>query len=364
VAENRHPCGRLSAAVGKTVDPAPTIGGMARRRKDDPVDALRALGFTAGEALLYRTLVVRGSTGLEDLADRCDLTLSEAQETVRSLERRGLVGVSAVSPERWVAAPPGVTLRVLVNDRRHELEQAELSAAQLAGMHRIDEVENVHDLVEVVTGSHAVAQRFHQLQLGAVEEVCTFVTYQQAVVAADENEAEDVAVARGVQYRIVLEREALNREPQANVAEVLRRDQQLRVVDRVPTKLVIADRRTAMVPLETGPEGPAALIIHAPGLVGSLVALFDSVWHAAWPLALVPGDSDEFVESDRGPDEIDLQVLSLLLSGASDAMAAKQLDLGLRTVQRRVRALMDATGTTTRIQLGWAASERGWVRRP
>jgi len=328
------------------------------------VEALGALGFTAGEALLYRTLVVGGATGLPDLARRCDLNEPEAHELVVGLERRGLVGVSAASPDRWVAAPPGVALRVLVNDRRHELEQAELAATQLAETHRTDAVGDVQDLVEVVVGARAVAQRFHQLQLGAVQEVCTFVTYEQAAVTASENEAEDVAMARGVQYRIVLERDALSREPQATVAEVLRRDQQLRIVDRVPTKLVIADGRTAMVPLETGPAGPAALIIHAEGLVGSLAALFESVWQSAWPLALVTSDLDDFVELEGGPDEIDLQVLSLLLSGASDGMVAKRLDLGLRTVQRRVRSLMDATGARTRIQLGWAASERGWVRRP
>jgi sugar-specific transcriptional regulator TrmB len=327
------------------------------------VEALRGLGLSAGEALLYRTLVVGGAIGLADLARRCDLGEPDAHELVVGLERRGLVGASAASPDRWVAAPPGVALRVLVNDRRHELEQAELAAAQLAELHRTDAVGGVQDLVEVVVGVRAVAQRFHQLQLGAVREVCTFVSHQQAVVTAPENEAEDIAMARGVRYRVVLERDALGREPQATVAEVLRRDHQLRVVDRVPTKLVIADGRTAMVPLETVTAGPAALIIHAEGLVASLAALFESVWQAAWPLALVTNDADDFVELKGGPDEVDLQVLSLLLSGASDGLVAKRLDIGLRTVQRRVRSLMDATGSTTRIQLGWAASERGWVRR-
>src|SRR4051812_767477 len=55
------------------------------------------------------------------------------------------------------------------------------------------------------------------------------------------------------------------------------------------------------------------------------------------------------------------EVLSLLLAGLTDASVAKQLDLGLRTVQRRVKRLMDLTGVTTRLQLGWHAYERGWV---
>ncbi|WP_394297388.1 hypothetical protein [Streptomyces albus] len=66
-----------------------------------------------------------------------------------------------------------------------------------------------------------------------------------------------------------------------------------------------------------------------------------------------------------GPDAVDLRILSLLLAGLTDASAAKQLDLGLRTVQRRVKRLMEIAGVSTRLQLGWYACERGWpARRP
>ncbi|GGS67938.1 hypothetical protein GCM10010206_32990 [Streptomyces cinerochromogenes] len=41
----------------------------------------------------------------------------------------------------------------------------------------------------------------------------------------------------------------------------------------------------------------------------------------------------------------------------------EQLDLGLRTVQRRVRRLMELARVTTRLQLGWHARELGWVSR-
>ena len=327
------------------------------------METLGALGFSADEAHLYRTLVALGSTGLDDLARRCGLAESAAIEVVLALEQRGLVAQSAAATERWVAAPPGVALRVLLNERRHELDQAELAAAQLAEVHRTDAASDVQDLVEIVVGTTAVAQRFHQLQLGALEEVAIFVTDQPAAVTSEANEAEDVATARGVRYRIVLERNVLETEPQENLVDVLRREQQVRVVERVPTKLIIADSRTAMVPLDSEGGEPSALVVHAGGLVQSLVALFDSVWRDAWPLVLATPDADEFVEDEPGPDALDLQVLALLIAGASDARVAKQLDVGLRTVQRRVRSLMDATKATTRIQLGWAASERGWVRR-
>jgi hypothetical protein len=184
-------------------------------------------------------------------------------------------------------------------------------------------------------------------------------------VTGSENDAEDVAASRGVRYRIVVERDALvGASARAEVEASLSRDEQVRVVERVPTKLVMADGTAAMVPMAPDGAEPAALIIRSPGLVESLGALFELVWRDAWPLSLAPpGEAEPYVEAAPGPDELDRQLLALLLSGASDARVAKHLDMGLRTVQRRVRALMDAVGATTRIQLGWAAHERGWVTR-
>ena len=68
-------------------------------------------------------------------------------------------------------------------------------------------------------------------------------------------------------------------------------------------------------------------------------------------------------DAGEQPEDVDLQILSLLLVGLTDVSVAKQLDLGLRTVQRRVKRLMDLAEVTTRMQLGWHAYERGWVSR-
>ena len=118
-----------------------------------------------------------------------------------------------------------------------------------------------------------------------------------------------------------------------------------------------------MVPLSGKGSEPAALVIHASGLLESLSGLFESVWREATPLVLVGPGSDTMVEAQTGPDAYDLQVLSLLLGGFTDASIAKQLDVGLRTVQRRVQGLMQLAGVTSRLQLGWHAHDRGWIVR-
>ncbi|MEV0724453.1 hypothetical protein AB0I37_16955 [Micromonospora purpureochromogenes] len=40
-----------------------------------------------------------------------------------------------------------------------------------------------------------------------------------------------------------------------------------------------------------------------------------------------------------------------------------QLDLSLRTLQRRLRHLMDTAGVRTRMRLSWYGVQNGWVGR-
>lgn len=324
---------------------------------------LAAIGLDETHEAAYRALVSVGAADVADLARRLTLAEQDAERALRRLERHGLAAQSPARPGRWVAAPPGVALAALLTQRRHELEQAELTAALLAEEYRATAAEPaVHDLVEVVTGASAVAQRFLQLQLGAAEEVCALVTGDPMVVSGTENEAEEQAAGRGVRYRVVVERAVLDRpHGLTELRAALGRDERVRVVDRVPTKLVVADRSLALVPLTSKSAEPAALVVHASGLLELLARLFESVWRDALPLRL--GAEGVTEEPPGRPDPTDLEVLSLLLAGLTDASVAKQLDVGLRTVQRRVRRLMELAGVTTRMQLGWHARERGWVTR-
>ncbi|GAA2814747.1 helix-turn-helix transcriptional regulator [Streptomyces showdoensis] len=325
---------------------------------------LGAIGLDERQESAYRALVALGAAEVSDLAHRLALPEQDTERALRRLESQGLAAQSSARTGRWVAAPPGVALGALLTQQRHELEQAELAAALLAQEYRAEATEPaVHDLVEVVTGAGAVTHRFLQLQLGATEEVCALVTGKPIAVSGMENDAEAQAAERGVRYRVVIEREVLTLPSGLiELSAALGREERIRIVDRVPTKLVVADRSLAMVPLTGRGAEPAALVVHASGLLESLMGLFESVWREALPLRLGAG---ALVTEDEtpGPDPTDLEILSLLLAGMTDASVAKQLELGLRTVQRRVKGLMELTGVTTRLQLGWHAYEKGWVAR-
>ncbi|MFB7372277.1 helix-turn-helix domain-containing protein [Streptomyces sp. NPDC056222] len=329
---------------------------------------LGAVGLDDTQEAAYRSLVRLGGADVPELARRLALAETSVAAVLRHLEERGLAARPDAAAERWVAAPPGVALGALLTRQRQVLDGAERAAALLADAYRFEAARPaVHDLVEVVTGATAVSHRFLQLQMGAVEELCVLVTGTPVAVTPMENPVEDEAVARGVSYRVVLEREALVLPGQLSELVVgLGRRQEVRLVEKVPTKLVVADRTLAMVPLGDHGSDPAALVIHASGVLDLLMGLFERVWKSALPLQLGGGGKvieDEPVEP-AGPDATDLQILALLLVGMTDASIAKQLRMGLRTVKRRVKGMMNLSGGTTRIQLGWRAYELGWIAGP
>ncbi|MFI7499771.1 helix-turn-helix domain-containing protein [Streptomyces sp. NPDC049687] len=322
---------------------------------------LGATGLDETHASAYRALLSVGAADVPGLARRLALDEYDTERALRRLERHGLAAQSPGRPGHWVAAPPAVALGAPLTRQPHGLEKA---AALPAEEYREAAAEpSVHDLVEVVTGAAAVSRRFLQIQWGASDEVCALVTGAPVAVTGAENDAEEKRPSRrGVRHRVVLERQVLH-QPHGvtELTEAFGLGAQVRVVDRVPTKLVVADRSLALVTLTGRSAEPTALVVHAGGLLELLSGLFESVWRDALPLGL--GVDGVVERSPDGPDATDLEILSLLLAGLTDASVAKQLDLGLRTVQRRVRGLMELTGVSTRLQLGWAAYERGWVTR-
>ena len=321
---------------------------------------LEILGLSQGAELVYSELVSRGDADVAETAH--GLGTPDAAEVLAELERKGLIAPLPGAPGRYGVAPPAVALEALLARQRHALHQAELSAAALVEAYRSGTASAAsRDLVEVVTGAVAIRHRFEQLQRGAASELLALVTGRTEVVAGDETGAETDAVARGVAYRVVIERSALGAPGAASVVGfALSRDQRVRVAERVPTKLIAADRACAMVPLTSS----AALVVRAPGLLRVLLSLFESVWDSAQPVRLEPDGGAAVSPADPAasePDPQDLRVLSLLLIGSTDAAIANQLGVGLRTVQRRIRHLMEAAGVETRIQLGWQARDRGWI---
>jgi predicted transcriptional regulator len=316
---------------------------------------LSALGLSADEERLYRALVARaGPVTTEDLA-AVGFPAAALPTLLDALTARGLV---IVADHAYAVAPPAVALGALLRGRRDDLRTAEMELVALAEAHRVATLgRTASDVVEVITGTDAVRHRFAQIQHAAREQVRSMVVPHARVVPPGENEAQPVSMARGVRYRVVIDREFLEMpSATAILDQALAEGEEIRVVERVPMKMIIADRVLGMLPLLQGqPTAPASVLVHASGVLDAMIALFDEVWERGRPVQR--GRADIAAELE----ELDQRVLILMLAGLTDHAIASSLELSARTVQRRIRRLMDVAGVTTRVQLGWHAARKEWA---
>jgi sugar-specific transcriptional regulator TrmB/DNA-binding CsgD family transcriptional regulator len=328
-------------------------GGFRSWRKSAKLRRVQpdVLGLGADESAAYRALITVPSAGADEFASLMCVTAEHARSLLTDLETKGLAVRSLGDPDRFVAAPPTTTLRDSLRRRREDLQKAEAELGALDEVYRAAaQRHGAPGVVDVLRGAAEVREVFGRLQLGARDEVLSLVKAPIAVISAAENVEEDSAVARGVRYRVVFERAMLAEEPDAFARIVAARaaGEEIRIADAVPLKLLIVDREQAFMPLKA--EGPpGALLIHERGLLQALVALFESEWRRATP------------DGAKELDELDSRIVSLLMTGLTDEAVAAHLGTSLRTVQRRVRHLMEVTGGRTRMQLGFHVARLGWL---
>ena len=318
---------------------------------------LDALGLDEAHTGVYRWVLQQPSASAPEIASALSMSLPRVRPIVAELEGLGLLARQASRSDRFVASPPSISLRPLLLERERGLTRAHEALAELSDLYRRSvERRSVADVVDVVIGDDAVRQRVAQLQAASIEQVRVLVLNEIALLSGEDNIEEDRALARGVRYRVIVEGAVLERPGFVTAArEMAQLGEEIRVLPTLPTRMFIADDQMALVPMHSQDEdrGFGALLIHPSGLLDLVTSIFEEYWKTATAfLPLKPAPTTEDVDRD---------LLHLLLLGVTDAAAAAQLGISLRTVQRRVAELMEIAGVTTRMQLGAEAVRRSWV---
>ncbi|QIG38415.1 transcriptional regulator TrmB [Microbacterium sp. 4R-513] len=321
---------------------------------------LEAIGLSEDHSAVYRLLLALPSADLAEIAADASIPVRMARQVVDDLEELGLIARLASAPDRVVASSPAVAMLPILRERERQLAAGHEALVHLSDLYRGGAAQRAApDVVEVVFGPEAVVQRLGQLQASAEHQVRVFVLEDVAIMSGEDNVEEDLALARGVRYRVVAEAGVLNRPGFVDtVRELEPLGEEVRVLPSLPTRLFIADSSFALIPMYSRGERRVAggLLIHPSGLLDLVIAMFEEAWKSAPTLLASRG-----VLQERDEDPVDTDLLNLLLLGLTDAAAATQLGISVRTVQRRVADLMERAGVATRIQLGAEAVRRGWV---
>jgi len=319
--------------------------------------SLAALGLSEAEEATYRALLAIPDCEVASLARTLNAPDRAIRDTIHSLIGRGLA--KHVTDDVFAAVAPDSALIDLLSDRLEELRSGYVAFGELEQVYRDAQTRNgAMPGSETVRGAEALRSRVNQLQGQARQRVCKLV--RPPLLTDDSTHAGcDDAVKRGVEFQLIYERSMLE-DPaiMRHVRQAAELGKRIRFAATLPVKVMIVDERVALI--SESVQHPVALITEHPSLVQLSLGLFEQVWPTAVP-ATGEDTPGTIVDKDGLPDPDDRLLLSLLLAGLTDQAIAVRLGVGLRTVQRRVRDLMDAAGVDTRIQLGWQASRKGWV---
>jgi hypothetical protein len=158
------------------------------------------------------------------------------------------------------------------------------------------------------------------------------------------------AIASGRRSRAVYPLRALHEAPDTLRVRV-DVGEEVRLIDDLPTRLMIIGGTHAIVPEPLGYADSPRLLVRQGSLVGALTLLFELYWEKSVPVSELSGSSS----TER------TFLLRQLQVGAKDEQIARTMGLSLRTVRRRISELMIELGADTRFQAGAEAARRGWL---
>lgn len=327
---------------------------------DTSVSVLSALGLDREQERLYFRLAPASGHTLHGAARLLQERLEDLLRQVVPLQELGLVEVS----EGRLLVPPMAT--VIAELVQQESTRAAAGAQRLRALS--DAVPHLvasttrppdHDLTEVRPLDGELSSGGNPLELlGLMLRTSrgdmlwlrpdAWAMPRESQVSALLAEA----MATGRRSRAIYPVRALTEAPDALQVRA-RLGEQVRVIDDLPTRMFILGDAHAVLPEPLGFADEPRVHVRQRSLVAALTLWFESLWARATPVA----------ELDSGEARPDLRrfLLGQMLAGASDEQIARTLNIGLRTVRRRIAALMTDLGVDTRFQAGVEAARRGWV---
>jgi sugar-specific transcriptional regulator TrmB/DNA-binding CsgD family transcriptional regulator len=333
---------------------------MARRASlVDPL-SLEALGLDAHETAAYLALLDHPRATAAEIADAMGLALRRAQRLLDAIEARGLVTHSPERPRRYLLAAPDIAIEALILQREKELQRIRGSVRQLQERAALHRESTPQPLIELITQRESERQVFRQLQASAQRELIFLVRPPILISRPAPTEAPDYetdARARGIAYRGIVDSDylALPGAVEHVRADIAKGDE-VRVVHRLPFKMALADRRTALIPLDLSSPRSEVLLVRSSALLDALYALFESLWDRAVPMTL-DRDPPKHGEAGVGLAGEAREILRLMAGGLNDKAIAHELGISMRTLNRRISELMIQLNARSRFQIGWIASK-------
>lgn len=311
----------------------------------------------------YRCLLDRPRATAAEIAGAMRVSPRKAQDLLDAIESMGLATHSPERPRRYIPAAPDIAMESLVLQQEKDLQRVRSAIRQLQQRAASRPGAAAQPMIELITNREAERQVFTQLQASAQQEVIFLVRPPILIsrrVAQQMPDGSAGARARGVRYRGIVDSEYLALPGAvAHVRGDIDKGDEVRMVPRLPFKMVLVDRRVALIPLDLQSPGSEVLLVRSSALLDALHALFESLWKDASPVSEVR--DSQALRTARGESGLPPgaeELVELMAAGLNDKAIAHELGLSIRTLNRRIAELAGVLNTRTRFQIGWLMARR------
>ncbi|WP_197370459.1 TrmB family transcriptional regulator, partial [Streptomyces clavuligerus] len=256
---------------------------------------LTGLGLSAAAESVYRAMLLHPRAGVAAIAATTGDSEAEVREALDELSELALVRASAEDEGRLRVVSPDIGMEILMARRQAELaaEQQRLEASRAAAAQLISEYAELrpatpHPGVEQLIGLDAVRDRLVVLTRELKEELMAFSPDSALTESAitSSRPLNEELLARGVRMRTIYLDSVRNSRPSIEHANWLAElGGQVRTVAALPTRMLIVDRGTAVIPVSSDNTAAGAVVLTGQGMLTALCALFEATWAAAHPLA-------------------------------------------------------------------------------
>ena len=319
--------------------------------------ALKALGLTPTEEGIYRMLLSDDGATATDIASRLRQSLRTCQRVLVLLEGKGLVTHSPEKTRRYSAVPPDIAADVLIARRQSELQEARAAMTALRDAADGEHKNAAEGRVVEILNRQTATRMYMQLVRTAQREILCMERLPR-LVSSDDTPDESLlqCLARGVRCRSITDNQVLNLPGSLNrLRASTAAGEQFRISRSLPFKLVVIDRRVALIPLHLAKPDGAVLLVRCSSLLDALCEMFEMYWSTAAPFVAELGGTAAAGPPDADNAHYDA-LLALLASGLNDKSIEHELGISQRTLARRVVKLMNRLGASTRFQAGWLAA--------
>jgi len=327
---------------------------------------LEALGVSLTAEKVYRAMLAEPRIGVAQLADRLGWTTDRVRDGLDELARLSLLRDSYENPGALRLVSPEVGLSHLLAAREAELleQQRQIAASRAAVAAVVADYADLnpsrhHSDIEQLVGIDAVRSWIEERAHLGIAEVMTFspggAMSEQSLAAA--RPLDEEALARGTKIRSLYLDSARNHPPTIGYLRwLVETGGQVRTTATLPLRMIIFDRKQALIPVNPEHSKTGAVVQRGPGMVAALCALFEQMWQAARPVG------EERQRDDQGLTGQEQAVINLLAEGWTDDVIARKLGVSVRTSRRITAELTQRLGARSRFQAGARAVEAGWIK--